>query len=65
MKDLKCKKHPKYKGKKKPSCECFSCLEMYLFLHKKPRFLPKPTLIIKDKSKYNRKEKHKGKIHEK
>ena len=65
MKDLKCKKHPKYKGKKKPSYECVSCLEIYFSLHKKPRILPKPTLIIKDKSKYNRKEKHKGKIDEK
>ena len=59
MEKLKCDKHPKYKGKKKPKYECTQCLSIYLTLSKKPRVLPMPTKVIKDKSKYNRKEKHK------
>lgn len=54
----KCEKHPKYKGKKKPKHECLACLNMYLS-YQKPRMPIKPTRVIKDKSKYNRKEKHK------
>lgn len=62
MKDKnKCHKHPKYKGKRKPKYECVTCLEIYLRLKNRPRVLPMPTKIIKDKKKYNRKKKHKGK----
>lgn len=55
----KCKKHPKYKGTKMPKHECTECLSLYFSLHKKPRLLPKPTKVIKDKTKYDRKKKHK------
>ena len=54
-----CQIHPKYKGRKKPVNECPSCLAFYLTLKNRPRILPKPTKVYKDKSKYNRKEKHK------
>jgi len=57
----KCEKHPKYKGKRKPKNECPGCLAFYLLLKNKPRVLPMPTKVIKDKSKYNRKKKHKNK----
>lgn len=57
----KCEKHPKYKGKRKPKYECVACLNIYLLLNSKPRVLPKPTKVFKDKSKYTRKEKHKKK----
>ena len=57
----KCKKHPKYLGKRYPKSECPDCLRYYLALHKKPRTPIKPTKIIKDKSKYTRKLKHKNK----
>ena len=56
---LKCSKHPKYTGKKKPKHECEECLTIYIRLSK-PRILPMPTKVIKDKSKYNRKDKHKN-----
>ena len=56
---LKCDKHPKYKGVKKPKHECMECLQIYIKLNNKPRVLPMPTKVIKDKSKYNRKDKHK------
>jgi len=36
-----------------------NCYEYYLLLKSKPRILPMPTKIIKDKSKYTRKDKHK------
>ena len=62
MKELKCEKHPKFKGRKKPKYECTTCLNIYLKLKNKPRILPKPTRIEKDKSKYNRKDKHKKKL---
>jgi len=58
---IKCKIHKKYKGKRKPKYECVDCLSLYLLLKNKPRVLPMPTKIIKDKSKYNRKKKHKDK----
>lgn len=61
MKKNKCDKHPKYKGKRKPKYECVDCLNLYLLLKSKPRSLPMPTKVIKDKSKYNRKKKHKNK----
>lgn len=57
----KCDKHKKYKGRRKPKYECVDCLSLYLLLKNKPRVLPMPTKIIKDKSKYNRKKKHKDK----
>ena len=58
---FKCSKHSKYKGKKEPKYKvpCAKCLSIYLLLHKKPRLKPMPTKIIKDKTKYNRKKKHK------
>ncbi len=59
MKDFKCDKHPKYKGKKVPKYQCLVCYALYLKIKNKPRILPMPTKIIKDKSKYNRKKKHK------
>jgi hypothetical protein len=59
---MKCKIHPKYKGKSKPKfCEnedC-SCTKLYLKLKSKPRAPILPTKTIKDKTKYNRKKKHK------
>lgn len=54
----KCPVHPKYKGKKKPKMtdnkDC-KCAELFLLLKNKPRVLPMPTKVIKDKSKYDRK----------
>lgn len=63
MKDLHCEKHPKYKGKKLPKYECEVCASIYFTLNNpdKPRMLPKPTKVFKDKSKYTRKKKHKKK----
>ena len=58
MENLKCFKHPKYKGKHLPKHECTKCLSIYFALQK-PRVLPMPTKVIKDKTKYNRKDKHK------
>jgi hypothetical protein len=58
MEPLKCSKHPKYKGKKQPTNDCTECASIYFKL-KKPRILPMPTKVIKDKSKYDRKDKHK------
>ena len=55
----KCEKHPKYTGKRKPKHECTGCLALYLLM-KKPRVLPMPTRVVKDKTKYTRKKKHKG-----
>lgn len=55
----KCKKHPKYGGRRLPKHECTECLSIYFKLHKSPRVLPKPTKVIKDKSKYTRKKKYK------
>ena len=59
--ELKCEKHPKYKGRKEPKYKvpCVDCLSIYIRLHKKPRMLPKPTKVIPDKTKYNRKKKPK------
>lgn len=56
----KCDKHPKYNGKNKPKYECVACLNYYLLLKSKPRVLPKPTKVFKDKTKYSRKNKHKS-----
>lgn len=52
-----CGKHPKYKGKKEPANECVACLEVYL---ERPRHRAPilPSKRMKDKSKYNRKQKH-------
>lgn len=55
-----CNKHTKYNGKNKPKYECVACLNYYLLLKSKPRALPKPTITFKDKTKYNRKDKHKS-----
>ena len=60
MDTLKCTIHKKYKGKRKPKNECVQCLNFYFALQK-PRVLPQPTKVFKDKSKYTRKNKHKGK----
>ena len=54
-----CPKHPKYKGKRLPKYECTQCADLYFKIHKKPRMPIKPTKIIKDKTKYSRKNKHK------
>lgn len=51
----RCAKHPKYNGRKLPKNECCGCASLYLSMHKKPRLLPKPTRVIKDKTKYDRK----------
>jgi len=56
--NLKCTKHPKYLGKGKPQNECLTCLDIY-FNMQGPRAPIKPTKIIKDKSKYSRKDKYK------
>lgn len=58
---LKCLKHPKYKGKRKPTNQCEDCLKLYLHVGSKPRqaSLPK-NKVIPDKSKYSRKSKHKS-----
>ena len=58
---LKCSKHPKYKGRKMPDYKipCTECLSIYLTLKNKPRMPHKPTRVIPDKTKYNRKKKHK------
>ena len=55
-----CSKHPKYKGRKEPKNGCLECLLMYIRM---PSFRApiRPTKIIKDKSKYTRKKKHKDK----
>ncbi len=55
----KCKKHPKYNGRRLPKHECTERLSLYVSKHKAPRLLPKPTTVIKDKTKYDRK-KQKG-----
>lgn len=58
---IRCPIHPKYKGKKEPKysenpdCKCYS---VWLKL-RKPRVIPMPTKVVKDKSKYTRKKKHK------
>lgn len=52
-----CEKHPKYDGTKEPNNECSDCLSYYLALHERPRFPIRPTKVIKDRSKYNRKDK--------
>jgi len=55
---MKCKKHPRYKGKRKPTSNCETCLSIYLAL-KTPRIIIKPNQVMKDKTRYNRKKKHK------
>ena len=55
-----CPAHPKYKGKKKPKIACSICLGIYLKMQKHKHRAPiKPTKVIPDKKKYNRKKKHK------
>ena len=54
----RCEKHPKYNGRKEPKNRCVGCLKLYLALHNKPRLPIRPTKVIKDKTKYNRKKKH-------
>lgn len=61
---MKCPIHPKYKGKKQPKqCNNKACIcaKIYLILKNKPRILPMPTKVYKDKTKYDRKKKHKNK----
>lgn len=61
---MKCPIHPKFKGRKEPKM-CLNkaciCLKLYLVLKNKPRMPFKPTRVIKDKTKYDRKKKHKNK----
>ena len=54
-----CSIHKKYKGKRVPKNECPECLAFYLLLKNRPRILPRPTKVMRDKSKYTRKDKHK------
>lgn len=61
MKNLTCNRHPKYTGKKIPKYECTCCLSIYFKLHSAPRAPIKPTKVIKDKTKYIRKTKHRKK----
>ena len=61
MKMERCKKHPKYTGKKTPTNECVECLNLYFKKHAAPRMPVKATKVIKDKTKFTRKEKHKKK----
>ena len=59
--ETKCNKHPKYKGRKKPTNNCPDCLALYTIKHQsKTRILVKQPIAFKDKSKYNRKVKHKN-----
>lgn len=60
---MKCEKHPKYKGNRKPKYQCVDCLYLYVTLRTTHRVLPMPTKVIPDKTKYNRK-KNKGKDYE-
>lgn len=55
---MTCDKHPRYTGKRKPKSNCETCLKIYLAL-KKPRIIIRPNQVMKDKTRYNRKEKHK------
>jgi hypothetical protein len=57
----RCEKHPKYGGKKQPKNGCVGCLNVYFAMHKTPRMPIKPTKIIKDKTKYSRKNKFNNK----
>lgn len=53
---MKCPRHPKYKGSKKPSNTCGDCLRVYMALGKMERKpTPPPTKVHKDKKKYSRK----------
>jgi hypothetical protein len=58
MERLKCDKHPKYLGKRKPKNECETCLSMYLNLRRDRIKLPRPQPPHRDKSKFSRKRKH-------
>ena len=58
MKNI-CPKHPKYRGKKKPVSLCPDCLILYFQISNKPRIGVLPSKVIKDKTKYTRKLKHK------
>ena len=54
---MKCQKHPKYKGSNKPKTQCVGCLAVFIGLSS-PRSGVQPTRVFKDKTKYNRKQKH-------
>jgi len=56
-----CQKHPKYRGNKKPNNLCPDCLILYFKISNKPRIGVLSSKIIKDKTKYTRKIKHKKK----
>ena len=56
---IKCEKHPKYTGKRKPKTQCYECLSIYIKMGKMHRgVMPPPTKVIPDKTKYSRKKKH-------
>jgi len=57
---MNCEIHKKYKGRRKPKHECVGCLSLYLLIKSKPRVQPMPTKVIPDKTKYNRKKKHRN-----
>lgn len=60
---LKCHKHPKYRGDKKPKYQCDQCLTIYATLNRHKHRAPIiPTKVIPDKTKYSRKQKHKKKL---
>jgi hypothetical protein len=56
---MRCSKHPRYKGNRKPTNDCVECLELYLKLFK-PRVLPRASKIIKSKKVYSRKRRSDG-----
>ena len=56
---VKCNKHPKYKGVKRPINNCIECLNFWSsFGANKTRETLPPNKVFKDKSKYSRKDKH-------
>ena len=56
---MKCIKHPRYRGKRKPKRECLECLSLYAMLGMVRKPTAPPTKTFKDKSKYTRKSKYK------
>jgi hypothetical protein len=57
--ELTCPKHPKYKGKRPPKNICPVCFKIWALLAGRQRVGVKPTKIMKDRTKYSRKAKHK------
>ena len=58
-----CPRHKKYTGKGEPPKGCGECLKTYInYIKRHPRAPIKPTKLIPDKSKYQRKEKFRKNI---